>query len=127
MQFYGHHNALKMRILHTRPILATARKPLRMIVAMLHDRRPCIDPGSDNGKQLVDRDASHRLRKLEELGYLDSIRSGGEPRAARVRGYLFPPPAVAPCRFGHRSGIPWQADDPAAGEQTANNRGNLGP
>ena len=104
MRFYRHHNTLKMRIPHLRPILATAHKLLRMIVAMLHDRRPYIDPGSDNGKQLVDRDASHRLRKLEEHGYLDSIRSGGESRAARVRGYLLPPPAVARCRFGHRSG-----------------------
>ena len=64
-----------------RAILATPHKLLRTIVAMLRDNRPYIDPGIDYDKLLVDRNAARWLRKLEEHGYLHSIRSSAEPAA----------------------------------------------
>ncbi len=81
-QFHGHHQALKARMPYKRAILATAHKLLRTIVAMLRDNRPYIDPGIDYDKLLVDRNAARWLRKLEEHGYLQNLRSGSEPTAA---------------------------------------------
>ena len=80
-QFHGHHQALKARMPYKRAILATAHKLLRTIVAMLRDNRPYIDPGIDYDKLLVDRNAARWLRKLDEHGYLQSIRAGAEPAA----------------------------------------------
>ena len=80
-QFHGHHKALKARMPFKRAILATAHKLLRTIVAMLRDNQPYIDPGIDYDKLLVDRNAARWLRKLEEHGYLQSIRSGAMPPA----------------------------------------------
>jgi len=65
---HGHHNALKPRIPYTRAILATARKLLRTIVAMLREQRPYLDPGIDYDKLLLDRNAARSLRKLDEHG-----------------------------------------------------------
>ncbi len=79
--FHGHHQALKARMPYKRAILATAHKLLRTIVAMLRDNRPYIDPGIDYDKLLVDRNAARWLRKLDEHGYLQSIRAGAEPAA----------------------------------------------
>ena len=49
-----------------RAILATAHKLLRTTAAMLRDNRPDIDPDIDYDKLLVDRNAAHWLRKLDE-------------------------------------------------------------
>ena len=57
-------------------ILATAHKLLRTIVPMLRDNRPYIDPGIDYDKLLVDRNTARWLRRLEEHGFLKSIRFG---------------------------------------------------
>ena len=81
-QFHGYHNALKARMPYKKAILATAHKLLRTIVAMLRDQRPYIDPGIDYDKLLVDRNAARWLRKLDEYGHLERIRSGGQPAAA---------------------------------------------
>ena len=80
-QFHGHHQALQARIPYKPAILATAHKLLRTIVAMLRDNRPYIDLGIDYDKLLVDRNAARWLRKLEEHGYLSSIRSTATPSA----------------------------------------------
>ena len=81
-QFHGYHNMLKARMPYKQAILATAHKLLRTIVAMLRDQRPYIDPGIDYDKLLVDRNAARWLRKLDEYGHLERIRSGGQPVAA---------------------------------------------
>ena len=81
-QFHGYHTALKARMPYKRAILATAHKLLRTIVAMLRDQRPYIDPGIDYDKLVVDRNAARWLRKLDQHGYLDSLRSGPQPAAA---------------------------------------------
>ena len=81
-QFHGHHKALKARMPYKRAILATAHKLLRTIAAMLRDNRPYVDPGIDYDKLLVDRHAARWLRKLDQYGYLQGIRSGAEPTAA---------------------------------------------
>ena len=66
---------------YKRAILATAHKLLRTIVAMLRDNRPYIDPGIDYDMLLVDCNAANWLRKLEQHGYLQSIRTGLQPTA----------------------------------------------
>ena len=81
-QFHGYHNTLKARMPYKKAILATAHKLLRTIVAMLRDQSPYIDPGIDYDKLLVDRNAARWLRKLDEHGYLQRIRSGSQPAAA---------------------------------------------
>ena len=81
-QFHGYHNTLKARMPYKNAILATAHKLLRTIVAMLRDQSPYIDPGIDYDKLLVDRNAARWLRKLDEYGHLERIRSGGQPAAA---------------------------------------------
>jgi len=63
-------------------ILATAHKVLRTIMAMLREQCSYIDPGIDYAKLLVDRNAARWLRKLDEHGHLERIRSGGQPMAA---------------------------------------------
>ena len=49
---------------------------------MLRAIRPYINPGIDYDKLLVDCNATRWLCKLEEYGYLQSIRSGVEPATA---------------------------------------------
>ena len=63
-------------------ILATAHKVPRTILAMSREQCPYIDPGIDYAKLLVDRNAAHWLRKLDQHSHLERIRSGGQPMAA---------------------------------------------
>ena len=67
---------------YKRAILATAHKLLRTIVAMLRDQRPYIDPGIDYEQLVVHRNAARWLRKLDQYGYLDSLRTGPQPTVA---------------------------------------------
>jgi len=69
-QFKGKYAGLVIRRGSRRSIVAVAHKILRIIYAILKDKKPYRDPQIDYEKLVVEKNAPRWLRALEQYGYL---------------------------------------------------------
>ena len=67
-QFHSHFRALRARKNHKQAVFATARKLIRVIHAVLKNRMPYTDPGTDYQEIMARRNAPRWIRMMKEYG-----------------------------------------------------------
>ena len=78
-QFRSYQEAIKSRRGYEPAIGSVARKLLRIIYAMLHDRTPYADLGIDDEAISIGRKVGRWLRKLEQYGYVTCAKPEDQP------------------------------------------------
>ena len=71
-QFGGYHKGLTIRRGHNRATVATAHKLLRVIWAVLRDRKPYVDPNINYDELVVHRNAPRWIAQLLKFGYVST-------------------------------------------------------
>ena len=66
--FHSHFRALRARKSYKQAIFATAHKLIRVIHAVLKNRRPYTDPGTDYQEIMARRNAPRWIRMMTDYG-----------------------------------------------------------
>ena len=67
-QFHSHFRALRARKSHKQAVFATAHKLVRVIHAVLKNRKPYADPGTDYREIMARRNAPRWIRMMKDYG-----------------------------------------------------------